>query len=60
MLTQDENVVRVEMDVRYRVVDPEQYLFSVTNADEPEPGHRQRPALRGGSHPDGRCADHGS
>jgi GDPmannose 4,6-dehydratase len=27
---------------------------------EPEPGHRQRPALRGGSHPDGRCADHGS
>ena len=34
MLTQDENVVRVEMDVQYRVVDPEQYLFSVTNADE--------------------------
>ena len=34
MLTQDENVVRVEMDVQYRVVNPEQYLFSVTNADE--------------------------
>lgn len=34
MLTQDENVVRVEMDVQYRVVDPEQYLFSVTNAEE--------------------------
>lgn len=34
MLTQDENVVRVEMDVQYRVVDPQQYLFSVTNADE--------------------------
>lgn len=34
MLTQDENVVRVEIDVQYRVVNPEQYLFSVTNADE--------------------------
>ncbi|MGH1409534.1 MAG: FtsH protease activity modulator HflK [Aeromonas sp.] len=34
MLTQDENVVRVEMDVQYRVVNPEQYLFSVTKADE--------------------------
>ncbi|MGR6748282.1 FtsH protease activity modulator HflK [Aeromonas veronii] len=34
MLTQDENVVRVEMDVQYRVINPEQYLFSVTNADE--------------------------
>ncbi|MGL5037864.1 MAG: FtsH protease activity modulator HflK, partial [Aeromonas sp.] len=34
MLTKDENVVRVEMDVQYRVVDPEKYLFSVTNADE--------------------------
>ncbi|MGL4716092.1 MAG: FtsH protease activity modulator HflK [Aeromonas sp.] len=34
MLTQDENVVRVEMDVQYRVVNPEQYLFSVTNAEE--------------------------
>ncbi|NRA53669.1 MAG: FtsH protease activity modulator HflK [Gammaproteobacteria bacterium] len=31
MLTKDENVVRVEMDVQYRVVDPEQFLFSVVN-----------------------------
>ncbi|AMG30869.1 FtsH protease activity modulator HflK [Grimontia hollisae] len=34
MLTKDENVVRVEMDVQYRVADPEKYLFSVTNADD--------------------------
>jgi modulator of FtsH protease HflK len=34
MLTQDENVVRVEMDVQFRVVNPEQFLFSVTNAEE--------------------------
>lgn len=34
MLTEDENVVRVEMDVQYRVADPRQYLFSVTNADD--------------------------
>ena len=34
MLTQDENVVRVEMDVQYRVVNPREYLFSVTNADD--------------------------
>lgn len=33
MLTSDENVVRVEMNVQYRVTDPERYLFSVTNAD---------------------------
>lgn len=31
MLTKDENVVRVEMDVQYRVVDPENFLFSVVN-----------------------------
>lgn len=31
MLTQDENVVRVEMDVQYRVADPREYLYSVTN-----------------------------
>lgn len=31
MLTADENVVRVEMNVQYRVTDPERYLFSVTN-----------------------------
>ncbi|AKC32523.1 FtsH protease activity modulator HflK [Candidatus Pantoea carbekii] len=33
MLTSDENVVRVEMNVQYRVVNPERYLYSVTNAD---------------------------
>ncbi|MFD2165523.1 FtsH protease activity modulator HflK [Thalassotalea euphylliae] len=33
MLTQDENVVRVEMEVQYRVVDARDYIFSVTNAD---------------------------
>ncbi|AIN47501.1 FtsH protease activity modulator HflK [Candidatus Palibaumannia cicadellinicola] len=34
MLTSDENVVRVEMNVQYRITDPERYLFSVTDADE--------------------------
>lgn len=34
MLTQDENVVRVEMQIQYRVVDPRAYIFSVTNADD--------------------------
>jgi len=34
MLTQDENVVRVEMEIQYRVVDPRNYIFSVTNADD--------------------------
>lgn len=34
MLTEDENVVKVEMDVQYRVADPRKYLFSVTNADD--------------------------
>jgi membrane protease subunit HflK len=33
MLTQDENVVRVEMEVQYRVIDARDYIFSVTNAD---------------------------
>ncbi|MCA1767531.1 MAG: FtsH protease activity modulator HflK [Idiomarina sp.] len=33
MLTQDENVVQVELDVQYRVVDPRAYLFNVENAD---------------------------
>ncbi|MDU2498252.1 MAG: FtsH protease activity modulator HflK [Klebsiella grimontii] len=28
------NVVRVEMNVQYRVTDPERYLFSVTSADD--------------------------
>src|SRR5476651_1003962 len=34
MLTSDENVVRVEMNVQYRVTDPEAYLYSVANADD--------------------------
>ena len=34
VLTQDEKVVRVEMDVQYRVTDARKYLFSVTNADD--------------------------
>jgi len=34
MLTQDENVVRVAMQVQYRVVDARNYVFSVTNADD--------------------------
>lgn len=34
MLTEDENVVRVEMEIQYRVVEPYQYTFAVTDADE--------------------------
>ncbi|OON41792.1 HflK protein [Izhakiella australiensis] len=34
MLTSDENVVRVEMNVQYRVTNPEEYLYSVVNADD--------------------------
>lgn len=34
MLTQDENVVEVEMQVQYRVENPRNYRFSVTDADE--------------------------
>lgn len=34
MLTKDENVVRVEMQIQYRVVDARKYIFSVTNADD--------------------------
>ncbi len=33
MLTEDENVVSVEFEVQYRVVDPHLYKFSVTDAD---------------------------
>ena len=33
MLTKDENMVKVEMTVQYRVQNPEKYLFSVSNAD---------------------------
>ncbi|ATW33242.1 FtsH protease activity modulator HflK [Candidatus Williamhamiltonella defendens] len=34
MLTSDENVVRIEMNVQYRVTDPAAYLFSVTHPDD--------------------------
>ena len=34
MLTEDENVVRVEMEVQYKVFEPYKYRFSVTNPDE--------------------------
>ncbi|MGQ0286233.1 FtsH protease activity modulator HflK [Pasteurellaceae bacterium 22721_9_1] len=34
MLTQDENMVKVEMTVQYRVQDPAKFLFSVTNAED--------------------------
>ena len=34
MLTKDENVVKVEMDVQYRIADPYKYLYRVTNADD--------------------------
>ncbi|MGP1947158.1 MAG: FtsH protease activity modulator HflK [Arsenophonus sp. NC-PG7-MAG3] len=33
MLTSDENVIQVEMNVQYLVTDPAQYLFNVTNPD---------------------------
>ena len=33
MLTEDENIVKVGMEVQYRIISPEKYLFSVTNAD---------------------------
>ncbi|WP_448249367.1 FtsH protease activity modulator HflK [Thalassotalea agariperforans] len=34
MLTQDENVVRVEMQVQYRVVNARDYVFNVTDPDD--------------------------
>lgn len=34
ILTEDENVVRVEMEVQYRVIEPYQYRFAVTEPDE--------------------------
>ena len=34
MLTSDENVVRVEMNVQYRVTDPARYLFAVNSPDD--------------------------
>lgn len=33
MLTEDENLVNVEMDVQYRISDPVKYLYSVTDPD---------------------------
>ncbi|XOV80216.1 MAG: FtsH protease activity modulator HflK [Aestuariibacter sp.] len=34
ILTEDENVVRVEMEVQYRVIEPYEYTFAVTAPDE--------------------------
>ncbi|MFA3792739.1 FtsH protease activity modulator HflK [Aliiglaciecola sp. SL4] len=34
MLTEDENVVGVEMEVQYRVVEPYKYSFAVTNPEQ--------------------------
>lgn len=34
MLTSDENVIRIEMNVQYRVTNPADYLFSVTHPDD--------------------------
>ncbi|MFT5880625.1 MAG: membrane protease subunit HflK [Moritella sp.] len=34
MLTMDENVVDVNMDIQYRVINPREYLFSVINPDD--------------------------
>ena len=33
MLTEDENIVRVALEVQYRIIEPKKYLFSVTDAD---------------------------
>lgn len=33
MLTEDENVVNVEMDVQYRITNPREYLYSVVDPD---------------------------
>jgi membrane protease subunit HflK len=34
MLTEDENMVSVEMEVQYRVFDPEQWVFAVVNPEQ--------------------------
>lgn len=34
MLTEDENMVSVEMEVQYRVFDPQQWVFAVVNPEE--------------------------
>ncbi len=59
MLTSDENVVRVEMNVQYRVTDPERYLFSVTSADDSlrqatDSAARRDRQIHHGSHSDRR------
>lgn len=33
MLTSDENIIQVEMNVQYRITNPTEYLFNVTNPD---------------------------
>lgn len=33
MLTKDENIILVEMEVQYRIIDAEQYLFNVASPD---------------------------
>ena len=34
MLTRDENIVQVEINVQYRVGDPQRYLFGTRDADQ--------------------------
>lgn len=34
MLTEDENVVRVQMQMQYRVVDPKKFIFAVVNPEQ--------------------------
>lgn len=34
MLTEDENVVRVQMEMQYRVVDPKKFVFAVVNPEQ--------------------------
>lgn len=34
MLTQDENIVELNLSVQYRIIDPLKYLYSVANADK--------------------------
>ncbi|UTP73433.1 FtsH protease activity modulator HflK [Alteromonas sp. LMIT006] len=34
MLTEDENVVRVQMEMQYRVVDPKKFVFHVVNPEQ--------------------------
>ena len=34
MLTEDENVVRVQMEMQYRVIDPKKFVFHVVNPEQ--------------------------